>query len=63
MVMASKGKLVKAAEVSASGAQSVLAMDTALITLAHLALCSEEVEVEVHLLCYVLLINNNKIRE
>nr|XP_029123739.1 serine/threonine-protein kinase ATM isoform X3 [Elaeis guineensis] len=54
MVMASKGKLVKAAEVSASGAQPVLAMETALITLAHLALCSEEVEAEaVFMICVV----------
>lgn len=54
--MASKGKLVKVAEVSGSGAWSVLAMETALITLAHLALWSEEVEAEVCLLCYELLI-------
>lgn len=54
MVMTSKGKLVKAAEVAASGPRSVLAMETALITLAHLALCSEVVEVEaVFMICAV----------
>lgn len=45
--MASKGKLVTAKEVLAAGVQPGPVMETAIITLAHLAFISEKVELEV----------------
>ncbi|KAJ0962868.1 hypothetical protein J5N97_027990 [Dioscorea zingiberensis] len=54
MVMASKGKLVKVGEVVATCNLSLPAMETALITLAHVALASEDVEIEaVFIICVV----------
>lgn len=47
MVRTCKDKVVKAHEVITLGAQSVLGMESAVITLAHLAFFSEKVEVEV----------------
>lgn len=45
--MASKGKLVTAKEVLAAGVHPGPVMETAIITLAHLAFISEKVELEV----------------
>lgn len=45
--MSSKGKLVTAKEVLAAGVQPGPVMETAIITLAHLAFFSEKVELEV----------------
>lgn len=45
MVRFSKGKTVKAHQIL--GPQGTLFVETALITLAHLALASEEIEIEV----------------
>lgn len=54
MVRTSNGKLTKAKDVLACGFPSILAMETALITLAHLALYSEEIEIEaVFMMCVV----------
>lgn len=47
MVRTSKEKLIKAKDVLTCGPPSMLVMETALITLAHLALYSEEIENEV----------------
>ncbi|RZR84443.1 hypothetical protein BHM03_00011279 [Ensete ventricosum] len=47
MVRASKDLTIKAEDIVAAGLQPALAVETALITLAHLALASEEVEIEV----------------
>lgn len=52
MVRFSKEKLVKSREILAAGPQSATVLETALVTLAHLALYSEAVEVEVHLLAF-----------
>ncbi|MQL83583.1 hypothetical protein Taro_016075 [Colocasia esculenta] len=47
LVMATKDKLVKADEVLTAESQSHLSMETSVITLAHLALYSDKVELEV----------------
>lgn len=47
MVRFSKGKTVKAHQILAAGPRGTLFVETALITLAHLALASEEIEIEV----------------
>lgn len=52
MVRFSKEKLVKSREILAAGPQSATVLETALVTLAHLALHSEAIEVEVHLLAF-----------
>ena len=48
MVRTSNEKLIKAKDVLSCGSPSILVMETALITLAHLALYSEEIEIEVY---------------
>ncbi|XP_020270626.1 serine/threonine-protein kinase ATM [Asparagus officinalis] len=54
MVRTSKEKLIKAKDVLTCGPPSMLVMETALITLAHLALYSEEIENEaVFMICVV----------
>ncbi|KAJ8476072.1 hypothetical protein OPV22_019799 [Ensete ventricosum] len=54
MVRASKDLTIKAEDIVAAGLQPALAVETALITLAHLALASEEVEIEaVFMICVV----------
>ncbi|XP_072965614.1 serine/threonine-protein kinase ATM isoform X2 [Typha angustifolia] len=54
MVRFSREKSIKAGEVLSAGHQSELLMETALITLAHLALHSEDIEVEsVFMMCTV----------
>lgn len=53
MVRTSKEKPIKAKDVLACGSPSVVAMETALVTLAHLALYSEEIETEVQLCSFV----------
>nr|CAD1842809.1 unnamed protein product [Ananas comosus var. bracteatus] len=58
MVRFSKEKLVKSREILAAGPQSATVLETALVTLAHLALHSEAIEVEaVFMLCVVAAIN------
>lgn len=47
MVRASKDLRIKAEDIIAAGPQPALAVETALITLAHLAFASEEIEIEV----------------
>lgn len=53
LVMASKGKLVTAKEVLAAGVQPGPVMETAIITLAHLAFISEKVELEANFMICV----------
>ncbi|XP_058091812.1 serine/threonine-protein kinase ATM isoform X2 [Magnolia sinica] len=54
LVMASKEKLVTAREVLATDVQPRLTMETSIVTLAHIAFCSEKVELEaIFMLCVV----------
>ncbi|URE12214.1 FATC domain [Musa troglodytarum] len=54
MVRASKDLRIKAGDIVAAGPQPALAVETALITLAHLALASEEIEIEaVFMVCVI----------
>lgn len=46
--MATKDKLIKAREVLAAGSQSPIHLETALITLAHIAFYSDKVELKVN---------------
>ncbi|CAA7402290.1 unnamed protein product [Spirodela intermedia] len=58
LVMASKDKLIKAREVLAAGSQSPMRLETALITLAHIAFHSDKVELKVvFMICAIAAIN------
>lgn len=52
LVVSSKGKIVTASEVLASGPQPCPTMETIIVTLMHLALYSEKIEQQVYLCCF-----------
>ncbi|KAL5723782.1 non-specific serine/threonine protein kinase [Ranunculus cassubicifolius] len=58
LVMASKEKLVTAAEVLRSGSHARPILETVIVTLEHLAFCSEKIEVEaVFMICAIAAVN------